>query len=410
MRRRTLVLLAAVLVVLGGGAVTLAVDVGSGPAVTERWVSDTGTGITSNHHAVAAGRVDGEGFVYAPVSDADDADDCRLAALDSENGTTQWTHPIPPENCTIHSVADPTIADADGDGESEVLASTTTERLLTLSATDGRIERTATLTDYGYTEPLVADFDGDGGNEIAVVDVRGVVFVIDGRTGETRWRYDLNSTTFAAPRAADFTGDGTVELAVGVSGNRLVLFDGDGTVLWDRDDFVSSVGWTATVERGDGTDLAVATTDGHVAVLDGRTGETQWRTDLGRLAAVHAVADGDDDGESEVYAVALDQRLRAFDATTGDVEWETTVSADDNQMTPPPAVGDLDGDASLELVVAANGGDVAVVDAATGEVLGTYAREQPIYTHPTLADTDGDGDDEAYVMYGDGRVVALDWE
>ena len=398
MRLRTLAALAVVVVALGGGAAAFALDAGSGPAVTERWVSDTGTDITSNHHAVAAGRVDGRGVVYAPISGPDRSGQCGLVALDATTGTTRGTHPIPPENCTIHSVADPALADYDADGTTEVLASTTTDRLVALSPSDGRVEYEAPLTDYGYTQPLAADFDADGADEIAVVDVRGTVFVLDD-DGSVAWRRALNSTAFAPPQAADFTGDGTVELAVGVSGDRLVLFDGDGSVVWDRDGLGSSVGWTATVDADDdaATELVVATTGGGVGVVD-------------RLAAVHAVGDGDGDGDPEVYAVALDQRLRALDAATGRLEWETTISADDNQMTPPPALGDLDGDGGLELVAAANGGDVVVIDAATGEVLGTAGREQVIFTHPTLADTDGDGDDEAYVTYGDGRVVALDRE
>jgi outer membrane protein assembly factor BamB len=409
MRLRTLALLAVVVVALGGGAAVFALDAGSGPAVTERWVSDTGTEITSNHHAVAAGRVDGHGVVYAPISGPDRSDQCGLVALYATNGTTRWTHPIPPANCTIHSVADPALVDYDADGTTEVLASTTTDRLLALSPRDGRMEYEAPLSDYGYTEPLAADFDADGADEIAVVDVRGAVFVLDD-DGSVAWRRALNSTAFAPPQAADFTGDGTPELAVGVSGDRLVLFDGDGSVVWDRDGLGSSVGWTAVVDDDAATELVVATTGGDVGVIDGATGATEWRTDVGRLAAVHAVGDGDGDGDPEVYAVALDQRLRAFDAATGELEWKTTISADDNQMTPPPALGDLDGDGGLELVAAANGGDVVVLDAATGGVLGTAGREQVVYTHPTLADTDGDGDDEAYVTYGDGRVVAIDRE
>lgn len=50
-----------------------------------------------------------------------------------------------------------------------------------------------------------------------------------------------------------------------------------------------------------------------------------------------------------------------------------------------------------------------MVDPNSGDVLATYERagEVPIYTHPTVADTNGDGTAEIYVMYGDGRVVAL---
>jgi hypothetical protein len=52
---------------------------------------------------------------------------------------------------------------------------------------------------------------------------------------------------------------------------------------------------------------------------------------------------------------------------------------------------------------------VVVIDAETGREefrapLVTYG-----YGRPTPADLDDDGDDEVFVRYGDGRVVALDY-
>jgi hypothetical protein len=76
-------------------------------------------------------------------------------------------------------------------------------------------------------------------------------------------------------------------------------------------------------------------------------------------------------------------------------------------MTPPPSLGDVNGDGDPELVAVTNDGIVSVVDPKSGAILDTYKRETAIYTHPRLADIDGDGDLEAFVMYADGRVVAL---
>jgi len=80
-------------------------------------------------------------------------------------------------------------------------------------------------------------------------------------------------------------------------------------------------------------------------------------------------------------------------------------------MTPPPSWGDVDGDNKPEIVAVTNNRFISVVDPASGEIRATYKREGevPIYVHPTLADTDGDGTAEIYVMYGDGRVVALSY-
>lgn len=70
-------------------------------------------------------------------------------------------------------------------------------------------------------------------------------------------------------------------------------------------------------------------------------------------------------------------------------------------------MGDVDGGGRPELVAVTNDGVVSVVDPRTSEVLDSYAREVPIYVHPTLADSDGDDPQEAFVVYGDGRMVAL---
>ncbi|WP_313692544.1 PQQ-binding-like beta-propeller repeat protein [Halorarum halobium] len=408
MRPRTVVTLVVVLGLLSAGVGAVLLQDG-GLTLSERWVSDTGTDIRANHHPVAAGSVAGEGVVYAPISGAGGTGECRLAALHAGNGSLRWEHGVPPANCTLHAVADPAIADADGDGTAEVYAASTTDELLGFHARTGAVEFRETLSEYGFTRPVVADVTGDERPEIAVVDVTGTLFVY-APDGTLRWERDLDGITNGAPQAGDFTGDGTTELAVGTGADEAVLLEGNGTTVWSRNTWDEAVGWTTSgqVDDDPAREFVVATTEGTVGVLDGRTGEVQWHADLGTLAAVHAFGDGDDDGEPELYAGAADNRLRAFDAASGEQEWATTLTTGDTQMMPPPLLGDADGDGDPEVVAATNDGLVSVVDPATGEVLATYGRERPIYTHPTLADTDGDGADELYVIYGDGRVVALD--
>jgi hypothetical protein len=79
-------------------------------------------------------------------------------------------------------------------------------------------------------------------------------------------------------------------------------------------------------------------------------------------------------------------------------------------MTPPPILADVDDDGDLELVAASNDGRVAVLDPASGEILASYERKTPIWTHSTVADVDDDSAPEILVMYGDGRVAALSYD
>lgn len=415
MRARTAVVGVVVLAALAVVA-TVALPVGSiadlgrtdqsGGRLTVEWVSTTGTDRAINHHAPAAA----DGRVFVPLGGEPDTDQCGLVALAGHDGERQWRYPVPPANCTIHAVADPSVADYDDDGTDEVFVATTEQSVVGMDPDRGQVEFRRDLTAYGYTSPIVTDLVGDGSPEVVVVDVQGTVFVLR-PDGSTVWTREHGAYTWGQPQVADFDGDGGPELVVGFGeSGTMTLFEADGSVAWNRSQPVRGALTWVTTGQADGDDaieIAVGTTDGVVAVLDGRDGAVQWRRDLGTLAAVHGIGDGDRDGEAELYAVAQDGVLRSYVAATGTEEWSTTLTTDDVQMTPPPVLGDLDGDGRPDLLAPANDGTVSLVDPATGTVTGTYHRDVPIWVHPTLADTDGDGVAEAYVIYGDGRVVAL---
>lgn len=410
MRPRTVAAVLVVVATLGSVAYVATNGAGSGNdvAVSERWVSDTGRSAGGNHHAVAAGRVDGEGMVFAPVSGVRGTDQCVLVTLSAADGSKGWSHQVPPANCTIHSVADPTLSDFDDDGRREVLAATTERKLLAFDAESGSTDLSHDLSKYGYSQPLVANLTGGPDEEVVVTDVGGTVFVLR-PNGSVAWTHEFEDYTWSQPAVDDFDGDGTPELVVGPGQGGLYLFQSDGAIDWHRSGFDGSVTWAATGDLDDdpAVEVVVGTAGGEVAAVDGATGSVEWRRDYDGFAAVHAVGDGDGDGVTEVYAVANDGTLRALSGPTGETEWRTTLTTESVQMMPPPSLGDVDGDGTPELVAPAYDGSVSIVDPSSGAVVGSYRREAPIFTEATLADADGDGTVEPYVMYSDGRVVAL---
>lgn len=413
MDRRIDWLVLASVVIVGGVAVLGAAQfVGTDADMTEQWISDTGVPSTVNHHAPAVALIDGDPLVFAPVSGEGNSDQCALVAIDGHDGTSMWAYPIPPEHCTVHAVADPTVGSLPGDGRPVVIAATTERAVTAFDVLTGEIVVRHELSSYGYTQPIVADLDGTGTASLVVVDALGEVSVIDA-DGTVRWQDRLDGYTWAQPTVADLSGDRRLEVLVASGGGMTKAYHPNGSVLWARslEETHGRVTWTTTVDPPDrvGTDVVVATRDGIVARLRGSTGETVWQHDFGEFAAVHAVADGDGDGVPNVYAVARDGVLRSIAADDGTLEWTTTLTTDDVQMTPPPSIGDLNGDGTLELVAPTQPGAVSVVDPETGEILGTYERAVPIYVHPVLADTTGDGAEEIYVMYADGRVVLLEY-
>ena len=184
-------------------------------------MSNITTGILGNHHAPAAGQVNGTGMVFAPISGSGDTPQCRLVAMTADTGTARWRYQVPPANCTIHSVADPTFADFDGDGTEEIVATTTEDLVAAFDPQTGNQEFEYNLTDYGYTQLVVANLTDDSSKEVVVVDVQGTAFVI--RPNETAiWTRIFASQTEAQPAVGDFDGDGNKEMAVG-TGQRLVL-------------------------------------------------------------------------------------------------------------------------------------------------------------------------------------------
>ncbi|MBB6645367.1 outer membrane protein assembly factor BamB family protein [Halobellus ruber] len=407
MKPTTLAAVVAVALLLGGVvAFGLAGGSGGGAPLAATWTSDTGTGIAANHHAVAVAG----GRVYAPISGTGGTGECALVALDAGNGTPIWDYEIPAANCTIHSVADPTVSDVDGDGAAEVLAATTEREVTTFDAGSGAVTSRYRLSDYGYTKPVVADLSAAPGSETVAVDVTGTVFVF-GADGTVLWRAALDEYVWAQPVVDDFDADGDPELLVAGREGDATLFAGDGSVEWNRTVAAGdSITWgTHGQADGDGPlEAVLATVDGDVVAVNGASGRVEWRRNIGAFGAVHAFDDGDDDGDPEVYATSRDGTLRALDAASGDTEWETEIVTERVQMMPPPNLGDLDGDGDPELLAAGNDGSVTLVDPSNGAVLSTDGRDVPIFTHATLADVDGDGAHEALVMYADGRVVRLD--
>lgn len=383
---------------------------GTGPSLTVDWVSDTAVDIRGNHHEVAVGTADGTAVVYAPISAAGGTDGCRLVALAAANGTELWDRGVPPANCTLHSVADPSVGDFDGDGTAEVLAATTEKAVVALHPRTGETELRHDLTAYGYTRPIVADVAPRPGVEVVVADVTGRLYVV-AADGSTVWNRSLSGYTWATPTAADLDDDGDVEVAMAVADGTVAAFDGRGRREWTVR-AVGTVTWQTAVQADadPAVEVVVATEGGVVAALDGRNGSREWTHTAGAFAAVHAAGDGDRDGDPEVYVTSASGRVQALDAATGDVEWGRQLTEGREQMMPPATMGDVDGDGDPELVAVTNSGNVSVLDPVDGQVLATHEREGTVYAHARLADVDDDGAEEAFVVYGDGTVVALSFE
>lgn len=408
MNTRTVVVVAGLFVVLGiAGGLGAVQQFEEGDSLTERWVSDTARDTLGNHHAPTAVTAGKETLVVAPVNGPAEPGNCGLIVFNMEL-EEQWRATVPPGECNIHAFGDPTVADLDEDDRLEVFVATTEELVHAYDLRTGEHEFSRELAGWGYAAPLVANFTAASGRELIVPDLSDSVSVFS-NDGSLLWRRNL-SGTFAPVFVEDFTADGDTELAIG-SGHNVTLLEADGTIL-RQVPVGGSITWLTAgqADSDPAREIVAATTTGRVVAVDGRTGAVEWSTEYTTLAAVYAFGDGDSDGQPEVYAVAQDGKLRAIDASDGRTEWTTTLTTEDVQMTPPPALGDLTGDGSMELVAVSQDGLVAVVDPASGEIIDSYERDVPIWMRPTLVDLNRAGGQDILVVYGDGRVVALSYD
>lgn len=134
-------------------------------------------------------------------------------------------------------------------------------------------------------------------------------------------------------------------------------------------------------------ELVFATTEGFF-VLDGGTGErlTEWSHPTPRVTLGLAIADLVEGGRDEI-AWLHDAGIEVLNATTGTAHWSLDLSALDL------AVGNVDVDAALELVLAIGVGlPGLIIDAGTRSLERTLSLE--LGDEVLTSDLDGDGQDE----------------
>lgn len=350
----------------------------------------------------------------------------------------------------------PTVADITGDGRPEVVVGAgdvfetkTHGGVVALSASGqllpgwpklgqdvggggADLGRPDGYADGTVSSPAVGDINADGAPEIVYGGFDQHVYArrADGVL-LPGWPQFVLDTVWSSPALADLDRNGKLDVIIGVDahyyrgeprysedGGDLYAFRSDGSIMWraHQDEIFESSPAVADVDNdgffeviaGMGTYYSsLGRADGRYISAWNHNGTLRWRTPLPeRVVGSPAIGDVNGDGSLDVVVGAYDGKVYALRSTNGGILWSTAVrDIFDNKYLPDPnlrspVLGDYDGD-SLNDVFIAIGWEVAVLKGTNGTQLtanGTNNSTKPSYYTsltidgtPAIGDLDSDG-------------------
>lgn len=270
-----------------------------------------------------------------------------------------------------------TIADADGDGEPEVVAITTQNQIALVSGSGVQEWTSQTFGMMQYPQPTVADLDGDGKPEVI-----GDVGIVNGEDGSTVGTISNPQNSWRTPVAADIDQDGTQEIIL-----ANVVSDHNGNTEWTNSG--SGYGNFAAVANIDNDDEAeVFFVSGSQMFIHEDDGTSIGTFSVpGSNPGPPAIADFDGDGEIEI-AIPANTQLSVFDVDDTQL-WTRTIN--DTSGLAGCSGYDMNGDGTYE-VLFADQDALRIYDGATGTVLyENYSHNSgTVWEYPVIADIDQD--------------------
>lgn len=356
----------------------------------------------------------------------------------------------------------PTITDVDNNGREDILVGTSDGKVFAVEHTSGG-SRLTQMWSYNTANALpapttirgaisVADLDRDGTNEVVVpvgdvfsTETHGGLIVLNGDTGSLLWKYSTydhsgqqlrpdgrSDGIVGAPALGDLDNDGTLEIVFGSFDHRLYAFNHDGTLVQGWPKFIRDTVWTSPA-------LADLTNDGFLEIIFGVDTHKEggvfntpdgggiyvldknarvlpgWPKFIGQtIYSSPAVGDLDRDGDLEIVHGTGDYfnntdagyKVYTWDAH-GNLLW---TGQTDNYVPADVALGDINGDGTLEVVVGVKDKYVYAWNHNGGQVwrrmpTNLQGNTMPV-GRPALADYNGDSKSDIFInIYWDSAIL-----
>ncbi len=341
------------------------------------WPIDLGTAHVDSK-SPAVGDLDGDGNLEIVTFIIKHAGGFEIRAW-HRNGSSFWN----PDNYYIslsNKTTFPSIADLDNNGRLELAVGSTSEKKLYLLQYNGSLDRKINLEDEISSTPTIGDIDRDGALEVVTVLDNGKLqpWKLD---STTLWDSSVSSLDYVSPVMGDIDFDGKLEVVI-ASSSGLYAIDDDGSELWNNTDITYGSFLALADLNGDNELDVIGGTSVYpniiIFAVHGRNGSMIWPPktlrSLGpiayeRVVSAPVIADIDDDGGLEVLISTsitfggLDSgKLYALDSE-GNEEWSMDIgNLYTSSVGSSPAIGDVDGDNSMEAIVASYNGTIWIIE------------------------------------------------
>jgi len=332
------------------------------------WRSNVGTsgrGLTSAALRLSARPVsDGSKiYVYKPNGE--------VVALSTAGGRV-WTQNLRPEGeRDVGPGGGVTVADG------VVYAATSYRQLIALDAGSGQVLWTADLDTPARGAPVA------GSGHVFVVSQSNEVYAVSQSDGAIAWTYAGIEETAGLLSVAN----------PAISGNRVIVPFSSGEIM-AIDIKSGEAEWIDSVSRGfrtlalsgladvsaspvvaDNTVYATGVA-GRTVAVEARTGVRRWEQDLG---SVHTpVVSG-----SAMFMVDLDDRMVALDLKNGETLWATSLPRPEKKKRRRNWAGPILANGAL--VAFSSDGQIAIVDATTGNIMTSQRTNADVYVTPIVA-------------------------
>jgi WD40 repeat protein len=327
------------------------------------------------------------------------------------------------------------VADLDGDGRREAVFGSNKGNLHAISADGQDIAGfPVRLDDRIISSPAIGDIDGDSSPDVVVGCDNGMLYAFDSR-GSMLPGFPCRTASAikSSPAIGDIDGDGEPEVAVGSNDGGIYAWHGNGSTvcgfpvitgglvssspaLYDinldgRSDIVIGVYYVCQgidecfEQYSYGSEGAkIFALDGSGMYLEGFP-KSLLETDIMGFSSP-VLADFDGKGDIEIMAAASSHLYaKSTDASGGDLRGFPR-KVDGRIGDSFIAVGDLEGDGSLEVVAGSTDGRIYAWR-SDGKIHSGFPIQTGGYVmHVTLGDIDGDGQQEIFGGSTDNRVHA----